>query len=188
MNTDLAATTDQPEDRTERLDLHVPRMTDLDELHRLYSDPRVWTHLPSGRFADVGTTRNVLAGWISAWDAGLGTWVAREDGKVVGHGGCALRNGVFWNLGYRFSPEAQGRGLATELSRRALDRATTLRPETPIVAYLLENNRASAAVAEKLGLTLRHRGPDAGNPDPSAIRLVYADRPLQPGVLKATQK
>src|SRR5699024_10657364 len=80
MNTDRAATTDQPEDRTERLDLHVPRMADLDELHRLYSDPRVWTHLPSGRFADVGTTRNVLAGWISAWDAGLGTWVAREDG------------------------------------------------------------------------------------------------------------
>jgi RimJ/RimL family protein N-acetyltransferase len=48
------------------------------------------------------------------------------------------------------------------------------------VAYLLENNRASAAVAEKLGLTLRHRGPDAGNPDPSAIRVVYADRPLPP--------
>jgi hypothetical protein len=26
------------------------------------------------------------------------------------------------------------------------------------------------------------RGPDAGNPDPAAVRLVYADRPL-PGEL-----
>ena len=30
--------------------------------------------------------------------------------------------------------------------------------------------------AEKAGLTLVWRGPDAGNPDPDAVRLVYADR------------
>jgi hypothetical protein len=33
-------------------------------------------------------------------------------------------------------------------------------------------------VAEKVGLSLRHSAPDAGNPDPEAVRLVYADREL----------
>jgi hypothetical protein len=48
---------------------------------------------------------------------------------------------------------------------------------------LLEHNRASKAVAEKAGLQLVWRGPDAGNPDPSATRMVYADRDLMPDVL-----
>jgi hypothetical protein len=37
---------------------------------------------------------------------------------------------------------------------------------------------ARARVAEKPGLALQHRGPDSGNPDPHAVRLVDADRPL----------
>lgn len=126
--------------RTERLELEAPLPEDLEELHRLYSDPRTWTHLPSG------------------------------------------------NLGYRFAPEAQRRGLATELARTALATARDTRPELPVVAYLLEHNRASAAVTEKVGLTLRHRGPDAGNPDPSAVRLVFADRALSEEELGATMR
>ncbi|MBY4236732.1 hypothetical protein HQO43_07155 [Rhodococcus fascians] len=46
------------------------------------------------------------------------------------------------------------------------------------MAYLLEHNLSSARVAERAGLKLVSRGPDIGNPDPEAIRLVYADRPL----------
>ena len=55
-----------------------------------------------------------------------------------------------------------------------------------MVAYLLEHNTASAAVARRVGLELRHRAPDAGNPDPAAIRLVLADRPLDEEQLAAT--
>ncbi len=51
-------------------------------------------------------------------------------------------------------------------------------PGLPVIAYLLEHNHASAAVAKKVGLTLVDRGPDAGNPVPSAVRLIFADRPL----------
>jgi hypothetical protein len=32
-------------------------------------------------------------------------------------------------------------------------------------------------------LSLVWRGPDAGNPDPAAVRLVYADRPLAENLL-----
>ena len=174
---------------TARLQLDPPCEADIEDLHRIYSDARTWTHLPSGRFADLASTRRALTGWLADWSVhGLGAWVAREDGAVVGHGGCAVRQGVFWNLGYRFAPEAQGRGLATELARAAVDAAREHRPELPVVAYLLENNPASAAVAEKVGLSLRHRGPDAGNPDPSAVRQVFADRALDDAELAATMR
>lgn len=147
----------------------------------------MWAHLPSGRFADLATTRAALDRWLEDWQRdGLGAWVVREGDQVVGHGGCALRQGAYWNLGYRFAPEVQGRGFATEVARAGIARARALRPALPVVAYLLEHNLASAAVARRVGLTLRHRGPDAGNPDPSAVRLVFADRELDAGQLAAT--
>ncbi|WP_030013641.1 GNAT family N-acetyltransferase [Curtobacterium sp. S6] len=177
-----------PEDRTERLELYKPTGLDTEDLHRLYSDERTWRHLPSGRFETFEQTLEQLSIWESSWASGLGAWVAHHAGRMVGHGGCALRDGGFWNLGYRFAPEAQGHGFASELSARAVQRARQLRPEVPVVAYLLEHNAASAAVARKTGLTQRFRGPDAGNPDPEAVRVVYADRDLTDRQLAAIMR
>jgi hypothetical protein len=57
-----------------------------------------------------------------------------------------------------------------------------------VLAYLLEHNARSRGRAERSGLTLVWRGPDHGNPDPDAVRLIYADRALGPDVLeKATR-
>jgi len=180
--------------RTERLLLHPSEEADLPELHALQSDPRVWGHLPSGRFVDADETRSWLETQRGRWrENGLDTWTVRDaqSGEFHGYGGCSLRGGPaeearFWNLGYRLRPEVHGRGLATELSRAAVARARGLRPEVPVVAYLLEHNGASAAVARKVGLELRHRAPDAGNPDPEAVRLVFSDRPLTAAQLAAT--
>lgn len=180
--------------RTGRLLLDAPRDGDLDALHEIYGDARTWRHLPSGRHAELEQTASLLERWLDDWrTVGLGAWVVHEasdPSTIVGHGGCALRGdartgGAFWNLGYRFSPEAQGHGYATELSLAAVAAARGLRPEVPVVAYLLEHNTASARVAEKAGLVLRHRGLDAGNPDPAAVRLVYADRELTDAELRA---
>ncbi|WP_343320180.1 hypothetical protein AAFM46_07330 [Arthrobacter sp. TMP15] len=46
------------------------------------------------------------------------------------------------------------------------------------MAYLLERILSSALVAQKAGLSLVHRCLDAGNPEPTAIRLGYLDRDL----------
>lgn len=173
------------EDATARLDLFVPTPADVPELFAILSDPRVWTHFPSLRHTRQEQTADAVRSWITGWEAdGIGTWVVRERGAVVGYGGVDAR-GSFWNLGYRFAPSVQGRGYATELSLRAKERAASLDPERPLVAYLLEHNTASAAVARKVGLTLAHAGPDAGNPDPGAVRLVFADRPLDAATLAA---
>jgi RimJ/RimL family protein N-acetyltransferase len=167
--------------RLEDLQLDVPTLGDVPALHAIYGDPRVWTHLPSGRHRDIRQTREMVRGWIDAWARdGLSYWIVRaaSSQELLGHVGCSARRGAFWNLGYRIAFEAHGRGIATLVGRRAVDEAHRTDSALPVVAYLLEHNRASARVAEKLGLTLQHRGPDSGNPDPHAVRLVYADRPL----------
>lgn len=47
-----------------------------------------------------------------------------------------------------------------------------------MVALLFEHNGASKATETRAGPGLGWRGPDAGNPDSTAVRLIYADRPL----------
>lgn len=176
-----------------RLDAVVPG--DLAAHFALMSDPAVWAHLPSGRHTSPGRTAEGIEHSVGHWSRdGLGYWTARlreglpgttlRAGDVVGTGGCAGRVGTdWWNLSYRFTPPAWGRGLAAELVTAALDAAHTVDPDRPVVAYLLEHNRESRGRAERSGLSLVWRGPDAGNPDPDAVRLVYADRPVDAGTL-----
>jgi RimJ/RimL family protein N-acetyltransferase len=98
---------------------------------------------------------------------------------MVGTGGCALRVATrWWNLYYRLTPPAWGLGLAAELVAAAIDAAHTVDPDRAVIAYLLEHNVESRGRAERAGLQLVWRGPDAGNPDPAAVRLVYTDRPV----------
>jgi RimJ/RimL family protein N-acetyltransferase len=130
-------------------------------------------------------TEAQLARQAAAWDSGgLAQWTARlHDGTFAGIGGCSVKAGAAWNVYYRFVPEVQGRGLATELVQAAQAAARQVRPDLPVTALLLEHNHASKAVAEKSGLQLIWRGPDVGNPDPDAIRLAYADRDVAPDVV-----
>jgi RimJ/RimL family protein N-acetyltransferase len=179
---------------TSRLSLTSASTRDLEPMVALHADERVWRHLPAGRHVDPERTRRLLVECERQWETdGLGYWVARlrqplgelSAGAVAGIGGCGRTAGTSrWNLYYRLAPEVQRQGLATELCRAALDAARRVRPDLPVVAYLLEHNLASKATAERLGLVPVWRGHDAGNPDPDAVRLIYADRPLDETQLK----
>lgn len=171
-----------------------PTLDDLPDYARLHSDPVVWTHFPSGRHTSIEQSREALERDIADWeDTGLGFWIVRaaDDtvvprGELLGVAGCRpAHQGLFWNLYYRLSPRAQGHGLARRLGQEAIAAANDARPDRPVVAYLLEHNHASRRTAERLGLTLQWRGPDAGNPDLAAVRLVFADRTLSPAALDA---
>jgi RimJ/RimL family protein N-acetyltransferase len=180
---------------TPRLQLDAVVPDDLDAHISLLSDPGSWAHLPSGRHISPEQTAAAIEHSVGHWARdGLGYWTARlrEDlpeaglaaGAMVGTGGCAVRAGTtWWNLYYRLTPAAWGLGLAAELVAASLDAAHTVDPDRPVIAYLVEHNVRSRGRAERSGLTLMWRGPDAGNPDPDAVRLVYADRPLSADVL-----
>lgn len=174
---------------TDRLDLTAVTHEDLDDLYALHSDPRVWQHFPQGLHKDREQTARDVADYIEGWDRdGLAYWVARrrDDGAFVGIGGVRLTaGGRAWNTYYRLRPEQQGQGFATELAKAGHTAAAQVGPEIPVFAFLLEHNLASKATAERLGLSLVWRGPDSGNADPAAVRLIYADRPLSAETLRA---
>jgi hypothetical protein len=54
-----------------------------------------------------------------------------------------------------------------------------------MTAYVLEGNERSRRAVERTGLRLAWRGADAGNPDASAVRLVYSDRQLSQETISA---
>lgn len=83
--------------RTARLMLRPPDDGDLSDLFRLHSDPAVWTHLPSGRHADLSTTQRMLDRFRQGWrDHGQDVWIAHETagGRFIGVGGPDLLRGV----------------------------------------------------------------------------------------------
>ncbi len=166
---------------TDRLVLDHVHESDVDQWHRIHADPRVWTHFPSGRHTSPETTAQFVETSIVDWRvAGLGYWSIREEtgGPIIGCGGCRMVSDLDrWNLYYRFAPECQGQGYASELARIAIAAANDVDQARPVVAYMLEHNTASWRVAERIGLTRIWTGPDDGNPDPDAVRFVYADRP-----------
>lgn len=166
--------------RSSRLRLTRPRMVELNDWHAIHADPRVWEHFPSGRHTSIVETEQALVSAVDGWDSGgLGYWSVRVEpnGPVIGCGGCRpVPDERRWNLYYRFAPESQGNGYATELASEAIAAANAVRPDWPVVAYMLEHNTASWRVAERLDMYRIWTGPDAGNPDPEAVRFVYADR------------
>ena len=172
---------------TGRLVLTVPEPADVAELHDLYADPLVWRDDPVSRHDTPAQTAAMVDRWRAAWCRdGLGMWVARDgEGRLVGIGGCFVRHGVAWNLGFRLGPARWGQGYAQEIIAAALTAARATRADLPVTAYLVEGNTRSRRTTERAGLRLVWRGPDAGNPDPDAVRLLYADRDLTDAVVKA---
>jgi RimJ/RimL family protein N-acetyltransferase len=176
---------------TPRLALHLPRDTDLDELHELFADPQVWRDDPIARHRDREQTRTLIDRWQAGWrDNGAGMWVARSTEpatahRLVGIGGAFVRQQVAWNLGFRLAREFWGHGYAQEIVRAGWAAARALRPALPMTAYLVEGNIRSQRATERAGLRRVWRGPDAGNPDPDAVRLLYADRDLPPATIQA---
>jgi RimJ/RimL family protein N-acetyltransferase len=173
------------------LTLTVPQRGDVVELYRLYADPQVWRDDPMTRHGTQDQTEAMVDRWRAGWERdGMGMWVARSAdpaalGQLVGIGGCFIRSGVAWNLGFRLAPVCWGRGYAQEIIRAAVSVAHEVRADLPLTAYLLEGNTRSQRTTERAGLRLVWRGPDAGNPDPQAVRLLYADQDLPPAVVKA---
>lgn len=170
--------------RTERLWLDEPADGDADALFAIHADPASWRHFPSGRVTDRRAGATMVGASRRRFERdGLAYWSVRDEegGPVVGRGGCmvpdeALGGRGWWNLYYRFDRRVVGRGYAAEMGRSAIESANDVAPERPVLAYLLEHNVACRRTAERLGLTLIWRGPDDGNPDPGAVRLVYLDR------------
>lgn len=175
--------------RTARLLLDPLRAEDAADVLRVYGDPGTWQHLPQGRMRDLGQARaQIEKSLVSRQNRGLGMWAVRilphaadgtlEAGEFLGCGGVRyLEDAGVWNLGYRLSPRAWGRGFATEIAAAAREAALEADAGTPLTARALSSNPASVAVLEKIGLRLVGERPFPDAPPATAPASLPATAP-----------
>jgi len=131
---------------------------DLPAVLALETDPAANAHRPGGP-PPVDVVAATLEGWVRSWQQhGIGYWLVEHDGQAVGLAGLrplTLADRACWNLYYRFSPAAWGRGFATSAAREAVRVARAATPVLPVVARTRPANRAAVRVAERAGLLRR---------------------------------
>jgi [ribosomal protein S5]-alanine N-acetyltransferase len=122
----------------------------------------------------VGLARS----WAASWDEdGHGYWAVeehREPGTVIGFGGLRLvewRGRQVYNLYYRLSPEAWGRGIASELVDAAVAWWRDTGGRSPLVACTTADNVASQKTAARGGLMRR---PDLDEETAEYTDVVFA--------------
>lgn len=134
--------------------------SDADDLFRIYGDLETNTFNPAGPHPDINHSRDVLSRAIRHWKShGFGTWaISLRDNpdRIIGFGGLSIRNFAditINNLGYRFSTESWGKGLATEFANYAVGYGFNALKLSEISAIVRANHLASQNVLIKAGLT-----------------------------------
>jgi [ribosomal protein S5]-alanine N-acetyltransferase len=147
-----------------------------EDLHALYSDPRVSRWI--GDFSDPARTRRELRHNLRHQaEHGYAFWAVEDgSGNLIGEAGLNhLEAGPEVEVGYTVAPELWGRGLATELAERCVEIGFTELGLDRVVAVVLPGNLASRRVLEKVGLREAGRRIAYGRP-----HLLY-ERPRTPG-------
>lgn len=150
--------------RTERLVLREVRDDDVEAILGYCGDDEVTRYLPFGSLDREGVLRR-----IGRWRDDLARdpdddhgrdWglcvVVEHDGTVVGDVMLRLKAGERMShaeVGWVFSPDHAGRGLATEAARAMLDLAFDRFGCHRVSAQLDPRNTASARLCERLGMT-----------------------------------
>lgn len=165
---------------TERLVLRWMTMEDLDALYALYHGEDVRKYYSEG-IPSYEETRAQLDWMVNVCYAkyGFGYWAAldKKTGEFIGR--CGLypwtiegRDEV--EVVYMFFKPYWGQGLGTEAARAIVRYAFENLGLTRIIAVINPGNRASARVAEKIGMTLELDGDLNGEPT-----LVYGVESLK---------
>jgi ribosomal-protein-alanine N-acetyltransferase len=145
--------------QTARLILRKPNQGDVDALFAIFGDPRANTFNPAGPYRKRTDAEDAMKRWHAHWDRhGFGEWTVclkSTPKEIIGFGG--LSYSMFGkqekiNLGYRFSTQAWGRGLASEFAEAAVHAGFRILHMSEICATVQENHFASRRGLEKAGL------------------------------------
>ena len=139
---------------TERLVLRQFEEADLDAWAEVCADPAVMRFLGGKTWSRLETWRHIAA-TLGHWQMrGYGPWaVVRKDTRqLVGRVGFINPEGwPGFELGWTLARSAWGNGYATEAARRALEHAFTEMGRDHVISLIHPDNRASLAVALRLG-------------------------------------
>lgn len=167
---------------TSRLSLRPVLASDVADLFRIYGDPATNTFNPAGPYPDIDYAKAVLIRWLDHWHThGFGNWaISLRDRPetIIGFGGLSIRSYddiMINNLGYRFSTDAWGKGLATEFATYALRYGFENIAFTEISAVVRQNHLASRKVLEKAGLRYIKDIYDVNDAPPSLLFSLTVD-------------
>lgn len=146
----------EPLIQTQRLDLCVPSMDDLDALASMWSDPETMKYIGAGGAWDREKVAERIERAIETFNEhSLCFWtvVERETDTVIGQGGLVpiAFNGPEIELGYRLGRAHWGKGYATEIARAAAAYAFGPGGLDRLVAVCSEENLGSRRVLSKAG-------------------------------------
>jgi RimJ/RimL family protein N-acetyltransferase len=146
-----------PTIETNRLILRPFHESDLDAYTALLQTPEVRAslHLPD----DIGREQawQHMATWLGQWELrGTGQWALEEkcSGALVGRAGTHRPERADWpgiEVGWTLHPEHWGKGYATEAGAASVAYAFAHHDVDALYSVILEENRASQAVARRLG-------------------------------------
>lgn len=138
---------------TERLILRQWRQTDFEPFARFHADPEHSRYVggPMGRPMSWRYFAGVIGHWVLR---GFGFWAVEEKDSKRLIGGVGLWYPEGWpepELAYWLTPDAQGKGYATEAGLKALETAHEVMRLETLVSYIHPRNDASIQLAERLG-------------------------------------
>lgn len=144
---------------TERLVLRHVRPSDISYFAETHSDPEVMRFV-GGAVSREDAWRRAMTG-AGFWGVlGIGLWAVEQqsDGETIGHVGFFdfqrdMQPSVAGEpeMGWIFSPKAQGKGLASEAGRAALQWLDATIGPLPVPAIIDLENTPSMRLAERLG-------------------------------------
>lgn len=172
---------------SERLLYRPVYQCDAEALFRIYGDPRTHLFNPHGPHPDIQYSRQSIRQRIinrTTW--GFGDWAImskKQPTRIIGFGGVfksEFNGRMTNNLGYRFEPEAWGRGYATELALTAVGYGFAELDLPEIVGVVRENHLASRRVLQKAGLRFVERINDPQDPPAALLFRLSLEEWLNP--------
>lgn len=139
--------------RTPRLRLRRARMSDLDDLFAVFSDPRAMRYWDTPPHTDIAPTRRWLAAMIALPPGASDDFVIERDGRVIGKAGC-------WRIaeiGFILHPDHWRQGIATEALAAILPHVFATLAVDALTADVDPRNAAALALLARLGFAETRR-------------------------------
>lgn len=133
--------------QTERLLLRRAQMSDVGDLHRVFSDARAMRYWDSLPYSQVAQTEAFVRAMVDASPETSDEFVIELEGRVIGKAGAWRMEEV----GFIFHPDHWGRGIAFEALSALIPHAFAALPIDRLVADVDPRNAASLGVLSKLG-------------------------------------
>ena len=169
---------------TERLRLRRFTVDDAEAYWPLVSHPDVLRHVGEPAVTSIAAVRDLLESRplrdYRLYGYGRMACIDKHSGRLIGFSGLKYLDDMDeTDIGYRFIPEAWGKGYATESAAAVIARQAAEFGLRRIIGLVEPENAGSVGVLKKLGLTFERRltDPAHGDLDLYAVAMTPADPP-----------